>query len=185
MPQGAGVFSVQKIRIKERFKVTDNNRLFTGKFINILLMALAMFISIMLLTAGLPAHIAATTGNAFMGGMMTTTFMMAAIITRPVIGYAMPAKRMGEGIGYYGIATSGGTSFAPMFALAILQSISYRALILTSVALALVTLVLAVLSKGPEGREKEETAQTSTEKTSFTVHGQQHLHASYCRSNGI
>jgi len=33
----------------------------------------------------------------------------------------MPAKRIGEGIGYYGMATSGGTSFAPMIALAVLQ----------------------------------------------------------------
>lgn len=198
----------------------NENKLFTSEFIIVMLMALALFLSVMFLTSGLPANITATTGNAFMGGMMTTFFMIAAIITRPVIGYviqkvnvkalnivvililaalifsltvissiplllfirvlqgicfgilstsvatmatnAMPAKRMGEGIGYYGMATSGGTSFAPMIALAILQSFSYRALILTSTALALVTFVLMLLSKN---KKKEATTNATANAT--------------------
>lgn len=202
-----------------------DNKLFTPEFITVMLMALALFLSVMFLTSGLPANITATTGNAFMGGMMTTFFMIAAIITRPVIGYviqkanikllniatisilavlifsltvtdsipillfirvlqgicfgilstsvatmatnAMPAKRIGEGIGYYGMATSGGTSFAPMIALAILQSLSYKALILTSTALAVVTLVLMLLSKNKKKEVTTNAKAGSREKNSF------------------
>jgi MFS family permease len=193
--------------------------LFTPRFITIILMALALFLSIMMLTAGLPAYITATTKNAFIGGMMTTTFMIAAILTRPAIGFviqkvntrtlnmvvivvlagliyslsiihatpallviralqgicfgvlsttiatmatrSMPVKRIGEGIGFYSMATSGGTSFAPMIALAILQSVSYQALILTSAALSILTLVLTILVKN--NQKKETTGQTSNQ----------------------
>lgn len=210
----------------------NENRLFTPEFIIVNLMALALFLSVMFLTSGLPANITATTGDAFMGGMMTTFFMIAAIITRPMIGYViqkvnikvlnivttlvlialifsltmvnsislllfirvlqgicfgilstsiatmatnvMPAKRMGEGIGYYGMATSGGTSFAPMIALAILQSISFKALILTSTALAIVTFILMLLSKNKKkevinNAKTEETDQISFAEYAFDV----------------
>ncbi len=199
--------------------------LFTPEFIKILVMALAFFLSIMFLTSGIPGHITATSGDAFIGGLMTTVFMVAAILTRPVIGYiiqkanlnalnivtvlslallifalsltehtavmlvlrvlqgicfgilstsiatmatsSMPKSRMGEGIGYYGMATSGGTSFAPMLALAILQSFSYRALILTSTALALVTFVLLLSTRTKDTEKRDTKPLDDVEKLSF------------------
>ncbi len=201
------------------------NRLFTSEFIIAIITSLILFLSVMLLTTGLPANITATTGKAFMGGMMTTFFMIAAIITRSMIGYviqkvnvkilnmaviillavlifslskinsipfllfvrvlqgicfgilstsittmatnAMPEKRMGEGIGYYGMASSGGISFAPMIALAILQSSSYKVLIFTSTALTMVTFVLMLLSKNKKKEVITATKITATEKISF------------------
>ncbi|MDR7855505.1 MFS transporter [Tissierella sp.] len=206
--------------------VSKENKIFTAQFIIVILMALSLFLSVMFLTSGIPANITATTGNAFIGGMMTTFFMIAAIITRPIIGYiikkvnvkslnimtiiilsilifslsitnsialmlfirvlqgicfgilstsmatmatnVIPAKRMGEGIGYYGMATSGGTSFAPMIALSILQAFSYKALILTSTALAIATLVLTLLSSNNKKEKRSDVTSDVIEKISFT-----------------
>lgn len=76
-------------------------------------------------------------------GIITTIFSTLAT-------NIIPIKRIGEGIGYYGLATSVGTSIAPMVALSLLFYYSYNALILISVLLTVVTLVLSFLIKTPQ-----------------------------------
>ncbi|WP_174614216.1 MFS transporter [Virgibacillus ihumii] len=183
-------------------------KLWTLQFLAIIVMAFLFFLCLQLLTAGFPAYITSIKNNPAQAGLMTTVFMAAAILTRPLIGYVMqkinmklistaallfiilsislsygqdsvslllclrvlhgigfgivstifatmattiiPVKRLGEGIGYYGMATSIGTSVAPMFALAILQFFSYNAMIILSVLLTVIALILCFLVKTPE-----------------------------------
>lgn len=184
------------------------SKLWTGRYVAIIVMAFLFFLCLQLLTAGFPAYITEIKNNPTQGGLMTTVFMLAAIITRPAIGFLMhkvnmmllnmaglvfiaitiafsfnqesiaillflralhgigfgilstvlstmatniiPTKRLGEGIGYYGLATSVGTSVAPMFALAILQLYSYNLMILFSVILTVVTFVISLFIRTPK-----------------------------------
>ncbi|WP_044641036.1 MFS transporter [Risungbinella massiliensis] len=194
----------------------ESSKLWTRPFIAILMMAFLFFLSLQILTAGFPAFISDMKNNPAQGGLMTTAFMVAAIITRPLIGMLIhkvhmkmliivailfiiftvglsyqqesvsyllllrilhgigfgvistviatmatniiPSKRIGEGVGYYGLATSIGTSLAPMFALAFLQIFSFDALLVLSVLLAIATLILSLFIK-----------QTSSSSSSNTV----------------
>lgn len=210
---------------------TQKEKLWTGKFTIVLIIGLVFFLSLQLLTAGFPAYITEIKNNPSQGGLMTTVFMIFAIITRPIIGFvlpkvnmkkmnivtliilsvlvglsynqssvgillflralhgicfgilstsiatmatnAMPASRLGEGVGYYGMSTSGGTAFAPMIAIAILQGFSYNTLIIVSVALIIITLVLTFLIKNTnqevdiEKAKESEIDTAAVEKISF------------------
>ncbi|WP_258000445.1 MFS transporter [Bacillus sp. Marseille-P3661] len=201
--------------------MNTQSKLWTYQFIAIVVMAFLFFLCLQLLTAGFPAYITDVKQNPTQGGLMTTVFMLAAILTRPFIGTLMqrvhikwmsiislvlllitvglsynqdsvavllilraihgvgfgiistilatmattiiPVKRLGEGIGYYGLATSIGTTLAPMFALSILQYFSYNLLIVISVLFTLATLIMGLFIKAPQalsissnrkGREK-------------------------------
>ncbi|WP_077327945.1 MFS transporter [Virgibacillus siamensis] len=183
-------------------------KLWTPQFLAIVVMAFLFFLCLQLLTAGFPAYITSVKNDPTQAGLMTTVFMAAAILTRPLIGYMMqkinmkvistaalillvvsvglsyeqdsiavllslraihgigfgivstifatmattiiPVKRLGEGIGYYGMATSIGTSVAPMFALALLQFYSYNVMIIFSVILTIAALLLCFFVKAPE-----------------------------------
>lgn len=185
----------------------DSSKLWTRPFIAIVLMAFLFFLCLQLLTAGFPAFISDVKNNPAQGGLMTTAFMIAAILTRPLIGVLIhkvhmkmliifaiifviltvglsyqqefvpyllflrilhgigfgvistviatmatniiPSKRIGEGVGYYGLATSIGTSLAPMFALSFLQFFSFDALLGLSICLAIATLILSLFMKNP------------------------------------
>lgn len=81
-------------------------------------------------------------------GIITTIFSTMAT-------NIIPAHRLGEGIGYYGMATSVGTSLGPMLALALLQVFSFNLLILLSVGLTLLTLLLNLFIKGPRKPAKK------------------------------
>lgn len=85
-------------------------------------------------------------------GIITTIFSTMAT-------NIIPARRLGEGIGYYGMATSVGTSLGPMLALALLQVFSFNLLILLSVGLTLLTLLLNLFIKGPRKPAKMSTVQ--------------------------
>lgn len=85
-------------------------------------------------------------------GIITTIFSTMAT-------NIIPAHRLGEGIGYYGMATSVGTSLGPMLALALLQVFSLNLLILLSVGLTLLTLLLNLFIKGPRKPAKMSTVQ--------------------------
>jgi MFS family permease len=184
------------------------SRLWTKPFIAIVLMAFLFFVSIQLMTAGFPAYITEIKANPTQGGLMTTAFMVAAIITRPFVSYYMrkvnlkwmsilsllfiiitvslslgqksvayllllrvlhgigfgvittifatlatniiPKKRIGEGVGYYSLATSIGTSFAPMLALAFLEFWDFNTLLIITVILAGITLVFSFSIKSPK-----------------------------------
>ncbi|MGO4889304.1 MFS transporter [Anaerobacillus sp. MEB173] len=183
-------------------------KLWTGQYVAILMMAFLFFICLQLLTAGFPAYITEIKNNPAQAGLMTTVFMVAAIVTRPLIGFLIhkvnikmisiltlifiaitvgisygqdstalllvlrvlhgigfgiittifstmataiiPSHRLGEGIGYYSMATSVGTTLAPMFALSILQFYSYNLMITLSITLTLASLFLCLFVKVPK-----------------------------------
>lgn len=93
-------------------------------------------------------------------GIITTIFSTMATTI-------IPAHRLGEGIGYYGLATSVGTSLGPMLALALLQIFSFNTLIILSIVLTIITLVLNLFVKGPE---KPVPAKKAVQKVSFKEH---------------
>lgn len=186
----------------------ETSKLWTSRYMAIVIMAFLFFLCVQLLTAGFPAYITDIKNNPTQGGLMTTVFMVAAIVTRPVIGYLIhkvnmmmlnlvglvfiaitigfsfgqdsvgvllflralhgigfgilstvistmatniiPTNRLGEGIGYYGLATSIGTSIAPMLALSILQFYSYNMMIGLSVILTIATIVISIFVKTPK-----------------------------------
>ncbi|WP_408007576.1 MFS transporter [Pseudalkalibacillus sp. A8] len=194
------------------------HKLWTLQFTAIVLMAFLFFLSLQLLTAGYPAYITDLTNNPARGGMMTTVFMIAAILTRPFIspimlhvnlkklsllslifisitislGYGqesvfqlfvlrflhgvgfgiistilstvatmiIPRKRIGEGIGYYGLATSVGTSLAPMLAVSILQFFSYNLMIIITVLLTIATVILSFYMQVPASPAQNNAQRT-------------------------
>jgi MFS family permease len=202
--------------------MNESSKLWSRQFTAIVIMAFLFFLCIQLLTAGFPAYITDVKNNPTQGGLMTTAFMVAAIVTRPLIGYLIhqvnvkimsvvtlvfiavtvglsygqdsiplllflrvlhgigfgvvstiistmatniiPIKRLGEGVGYYGLATSVGTSLAPMLALSVLQFFSYNILIVLSILLTIAALVLSFVVKAPQ---KEFASNSGKKKGSF------------------
>lgn len=93
-------------------------------------------------------------------GIITTIFSTMAT-------NMIPTHRLGEGIGYYGLATSVGTSLGPMLALALLQVFSFNILIVLSVGLTVLTFVLNMFVKGPK---KAAPNNKAVKKVSFKEH---------------
>ncbi len=93
-------------------------------------------------------------------GIITTIFSTMAT-------NIIPAHRLGEGIGYYGMATSVGTSLGPMLALALLEGFSFNILIMISVNLTLLTLFLNLFIKSPR---KQVQARATVKKGHFREH---------------
>lgn len=207
--------------------MNQTSKLWTVQFTAIVIMAFLFFLCVQLLTAGFPAFITDVKNNPAQGGLMTTVFMAAAIITRPFVSSLMqkmdnkklsllslgflvitvglsfnqdsvglllllrafhgigfgiittifstmatniiPTHRLGEGIGYYGLATSVGTSLGPMLALALLQVFSFNILIILSIALTATTFILNIFVKSCKKRVLE-TEAAPAKKISFKEH---------------
>ncbi|MTT31186.1 MFS transporter [Terrilactibacillus sp. BCM23-1] len=184
---------------------SSTSRLWTGQFIIIILTSFIFFLALQMLTAGFPAYITELTHNPTKGGIMTTVFMLAAIISRPVIGIIMhkvnmkkilsfiligvlftlvisynqssmtflvvlrllqgigfgvattllatmatniiPNNRIGEGIGYFGISTSLGTTLGPMFALTLLHHFTFNTMIFVNIGLLILTCLFSFIIK--------------------------------------
>jgi MFS family permease len=90
-------------------------------------------------------------------GIITTVFSTMAT-------NIIPTQRLGEGIGYYGLATSVGTSLGPMLPLALLQVFAFNILIALSVALTLLTLILNMYVKSPQ---KDGSHRVVVQRSSF------------------
>ncbi|MGG1291544.1 MFS transporter [Bacillus smithii] len=200
----------------------QSSKLWTKQFIVILLMAFLFFICLQMLTAGYPAFISDIKHNPAQGGLMTTAFMAAAIVTRPFIGILMhklnvkrmaifslifvllaialsyklesvpillllrifhgigfgiittllstmatniiPNHRLGEGIGYYGLSTSLGTSLGPMLALSLMAAFSFHVLIFLSV---LFTAIILILSFSIKSSSKTDGKPTNSQAQSL------------------
>ncbi len=158
-----------------------------------------------MLTGGFSIFVTKISHNPTMGGVMTTAFMFAAIVTRPMIGMLLykinikkllyislvfvficivasydqeatslliairvlegigfgvtttllatlatnliPLERMGEGIGYFGMATSLGTTLGPMIAISILHTFSFQYLLIITMFLILFSIVVTLFIK--------------------------------------
>ncbi|GGE37652.1 MFS transporter [Pullulanibacillus camelliae] len=67
-------------------------------------------------------------------GIITT--LLATVATQ-----ILPQKRFGEGIGYFGMATSLGTSLAPMLALTLIHATSFNGLLLVTIGFAIICFI--------------------------------------------
>lgn len=65
----------------------ETTKLYTKDFILVMLFGFFLFLSMNALTTVLPTHVTTVLDDPFVGGMMTTVFMFAAILTRPLVGY--------------------------------------------------------------------------------------------------
>ncbi|PFK43177.1 MFS transporter [Priestia megaterium] len=166
---------------------------------------MSFYLCLQMLTGGFPIFVTKLSHNPTLGGVMTTAFMLAAIITRPVTGILMhkinikkvlcvmllfvlvcimisygqqvisllislrilegvgfgvtttllatlatnliPEERMGEGIGYFGMATSLGATLGPMIALSILHSFSFKFLLFVTMFLIVISFVFSFFIK--------------------------------------
>lgn len=176
-----------------------NSKLWTWHYVLAITLTFLFFLSLQALLGGFPVYVIQVSSNPANGGLMTTTFMLAAVVSRPVIGMIIskinmkkvlilsviyiffvillsffwksvlalvvlrvlqglgfgvvstllatlvtniiPNHRLGEGIGYFGMATSIGTTIGPMVALSFIHSLSFNAVLTFS--LVLVGLVFA------------------------------------------
>ncbi|SFC64208.1 Predicted arabinose efflux permease, MFS family [Bacillus sp. OV322] len=184
-------------------------KLWTWQYIIIIIMTFLFFLSLQALMGGFPAFVGEITHDPAKGGLMTTSFMLAAIFTRPFIGIFMhklnmkatlivtllfvlitiglsfgratfsilvmlrilqgisfgiistlfatfatnliPSARIGEGIGYFGMATSLGTTFGPMIALSMLHSYSFNKLLTVMLFITLLTAAGSFFIKNNQG----------------------------------
>lgn len=170
-----------------------NKKLWTWQYVLAITLTFLFFLSLQALLGGFPVYVIQVSSDPTSGGLMTTTFMLAAVVSRPVIGMIMskinmkkflvlsviyiffaillsffwqsvlilvvirilqgfgfgvistllatlvtniiPNHRLGEGIGYFGMATSIGTTVGPMVALSFIHSMSFHAVLVFSLVL--------------------------------------------------
>ncbi|GIN56182.1 MFS transporter [Lederbergia ruris] len=158
--------------------------LWTKQYILVISMTIIFFLSMQSLLGGFPIYVANITQDPASGGLMTTSFMLAAVLSRPFIGVIIPrinmkkwllssilftvvvvalsyfttslgllillrvmqgigfgfittllatlatnlipSSRLGEGIGYFGMSTSIGSTLGPMLAISMIHSFSFK-----------------------------------------------------------
>jgi predicted MFS family arabinose efflux permease len=180
-------------------------KLWTWQYTLIILITFLFFLGLQALMGGFPVFVSGLTHDPSKGGLMTTSFMLAGILTRPFIGILMhklnmkttlvftvlfllvtiilsfgqetysylillrilqgicfgisttllatlatnliPSERTGEGIGYFGMATSLGTTFGPMVALFMVHSYSFNNLITMSMVTVAMTAIGSLFIK--------------------------------------
>jgi MFS family permease len=89
-------------------------------------------------------------------GIITT--LLATMATTII-----PSERIGEGVGYFGMATSLGASLSPVFALSIFHSYSFNTVLLLTLVIVVVTLGCSLfISKVHSNGQKEEGNQKIT-----------------------
>ena len=159
-------------------------KLWTNQYLIIILLSLVMFASFYMITAGFPIFVSTISDNPAIAGIMTTTLMVASLITRffasviiqkvnmkllliisllyflgtialtfvndsigflifiralQGIGFSMltilvftissnivPKSRLGEGIVFFAMSTSVGTTIGPLIAISYLANYSFR-----------------------------------------------------------
>lgn len=205
-------------------------KLWTWQYILAVTLTFLFFLSLQALLGGFPVYVTEISHNPANAGLMTTAFMFAAVVSRPIMGMMMhkinmkkllvlsivyiffmilfsfiwesipalvilrvfqglgfgvtttllatvvtnvvPNHRLGEGIGYYGMATSVGTTIGPMVALFFIHSVSFYALLIFSLVLIVAILAGAMLFKREDMEEvhdydKEQVQNTSLLQSAF------------------
>ncbi|QJC50977.1 MFS transporter [Paenibacillus albicereus] len=83
-------------------------------------------------------------------------FGMASTVLPTLVTGIIPPRRMGEGVGYFGLSSSMAMSLGPMIGLAIMDGIGFRALSLTGAASSLVIIPLLLVFRAiPPVRRRE------------------------------
>lgn len=197
-------------------------KLWTNQYLIIILLSLVMFASFYMITAGFPIFVSTISDNPAIAGIMTTTLMVASLITRffasviiqkvnmkllliisliyflgtialtfvntsigfliairalQGIGFSMltilvftissnivPKSRLGEGIVFFALSTSVGTTMGPLIAISYLANYSFRSMMMVTLGLMAFSLVCSFFTKNTKvNKEKESLDDTNYE----------------------
>ncbi|MBM4763705.1 MFS transporter [Bacillus sp. B15-48] len=196
-------------------------KLWTNQYVIIIILSLVMFCSFYMITAGFPIFVSTISDNPALAGTMTTTLMLASLITRffasviiqkvnmkllliisllyflgtigltflndsigflifiralQGIGFCMltslvftisssivPKSRLGEGIVFFAMSTSVGTTIGPLIAISYLANYSFHSLMMLTLGLMFFSFLCSFFTKSPRKLEKEPTQTTPKE----------------------
>ena len=199
-------------------------KLWTNQYVIIILLSLVMFASFYMITAGFPIFVSTISDNPAIAGIMTTTLMVASLITRffasviiqkvnmkllliisliyflgtigltfvntsigfliairalQGIGFSMltilvftmssnivPKSRLGEGIVFFAMSTSVGTTMGPLIAISYLANYSFRSMMMITLGLMAFSLVCSFFTKNMKV-EKEKKSLDATNNEPF------------------
>ncbi|WP_335422145.1 MFS transporter [Bacillus sp. JJ1566] len=188
-------------------------KLWTNQYVIIILLSLVMFASFYMITAGFPIFVSTISDNPAIAGIMTTTLMVASLITRffasviiqkvnmkllliisllyflgtigltfvndsigflifiralQGIGFSMltilvftmssnivPKSRLGEGIVFFAMSTSVGTTLGPLIAISYLAKYSFKSMMMLTLGLMAFSFVCSFFTKNTVIKEKE------------------------------
>ncbi|MBO0991810.1 MFS transporter [Bacillus sp. SD088] len=186
---------------------TMKEKLWTKQYILVISMTILFFLSMQSLLGGFPIYVANMTQDPASGGLMTTAFMLAAVLSRPFIGVIIPkinmkqwlirsilftvamvvlsyfttslgllillrvmqgigfgfittlfatlatnlipSPRLGEGIGYFGMSTSIGSTLGPMMAILMIHSFSFKTVLVFSFLMLVLVWLASYWVKSP------------------------------------
>ena len=197
-------------------------KLWTNQYLIIVILSLVMFASFYMITAGFPIFVSTISDNPAIAGTMTTTLMLASLITRffasvmiqkvnmkwlliislfyflgtialtfvnqsigflifiralQGIGFSMltilvftissnivPKSRLGEGIVFFAMSTSVGTTMGPLIAISYLANYSFRSMMMITLGLMFFSFVCSFFTKNTTlKKEKESLDATNNE----------------------
>ncbi|RDU38150.1 MFS transporter [Neobacillus piezotolerans] len=197
-------------------------KLWTNQYVIIILLSLVMFASFYMITAGFPIFVSTISKNPAIAGIMTTTLMLASLVTRffasviiqkvnmkllliislvyflgtigltlvnqsigflifiralQGIGFSMltilvftissnivPKSRLGEGIVFFAMSTSVGTTMGPLIAISYLANFSFNSMIVLTLGLMAFSLVCSFFTKNNTVKKEEEKPQETTKE---------------------
>jgi MFS family permease len=196
-------------------------KLWTNQYLIIVILSLVMFASFYMITAGFPIFVSTISDNPAIAGIMTTTLMLASLITRffasviiqkvnmkllliisllyflgtialtfvndsigflifiralQGIGFSMltilvftissnivPKSRLGEGIVFFAMSTSVGTTMGPLIAITYLAHYSFRSMMMLTLGLMAFSFVCSFFTKNTVKKERESPQATNKE----------------------
>jgi MFS family permease len=200
-------------------------KLWTNQYLIIVILSLVMFSSFYMITAGFPIFVSTISDNPAIAGIMTTTLMLASLITRffasviiqkvnmkllliisllyflgtialtfvndsigflifiralQGIGFSMltilvftissnivPKSRLGEGIVFFAMSTSVGTTMGPLIAISYLAHYSFRSMMMLTLGLMAFSFLCSFFTKNTNTVKKEKESTQATNKEPF------------------
>ncbi len=194
-------------------------KLWTNQYLIIVILSLVMFSSFYMITAGFPIFVSTISDNPAIAGIMTTTLMVASLITRffasviiqkvnmkllliisllyflgtialtfvndsigflifiralQGIGFSMltilvftissnivPKSRLGEGIVFFAMSTSVGTTMGPLIAISYLAHFSFQSMMMLTLGLMAFSFVCSFFTKNMKVTKVDEGPDTS------------------------
>ena len=188
----------------------------------IILLSLVMFASFYMITAGFPLFVSTISDNPAIAGIMTTTLMLASLITRFLasviiqkvnmkllliislvyflgtialtfvnqsigflifiralqgIGFSMltilvftlssnivPKSRLGEGIVFFAMSTSVGTTLGPLIAISYLAKFSFQSMMVLTLILMSFSLLCSFFTKNTKVEKEKDGLQTDNDE---------------------
>ncbi|MGP9041829.1 MFS transporter [Cytobacillus kochii] len=204
---------------------TLGGKLWTRQYIMALMLTFLFFLSLQSLLGGFPIYVTTLSNNPTYGGLMTTAFMIAAVISRLFLGLCLrylnqkallilsligmllfisvttftnsivlftilrilqgiafgfittllatittnliPDHRLGEGIGYFGLATSVGTTSGPFLAISMINVYSFESVLYFSLILIIVITIGSLALKTSQNINQQAVSKLSIVESAF------------------